>query len=342
MALKIEKQIRQGLPQVGVKPYGQIHAHSTGNPSSTAQNEADYHMRRPVESGFFSHVVGNGRIIQTAPVNRGAYDVGGGWNAWGYAHVELIESHKTKAEFTKDYKLYVELLRQLAKEANIPIKVDAGNVGILSHEYCTKHQPNNGSDHVDPYPYLAKWGISRAQFKKDVERGFGSSSGSSSTGNGLAKNPKPLNDGKVGDTVKVYDALYRDSTGSGRSTAKRGQQGKIKRIVSNGKKYLIENWGWAHPNDIQLIKRASSSSTSIKLPAGFTAEKATFINGDTSITTRTDKPSLKGKVGKQLKAKEKVSYLGWKVAEGYTWIYTTDKRYIPVRPVGKVAWGTFK
>lgn len=173
MALKIEKQIRQGLPQVGVKPYGQIHAHSTGNPSSTAQNEADYHMRRPVESGFFSHVVGNGRIIQTAPVNRGAYDVGGGWNAWGYAQVELIESHKTKAEFTKDYKLYVELLRQLAKEANIPLKVDAGNVGILSHEYCTKHQPNNGSDHVDPYPYLAKWGISRAQFKKDIERGGG-------------------------------------------------------------------------------------------------------------------------------------------------------------------------
>lgn len=342
MALKIEKQIRQGLPQIGVTPYGQIHAHSTGNPSSTAQNEADYHMRRPIESGFFSHVVGNGRVIQTAPVNRGAYDVGGGWNAWGYAQVELIESHKTQAEFTKDYNLYVELLRQLAKEANIPLKVDAGNVGILSHDYCTKHQPNNGSDHVDPYPYLAKWGISRAQFKKDVENGLGSSSGSSSTGSGLAKNPKPLNDGKVGDTVKVYDALYRDSAGAGRSTAKRGQQGKIKRIVSNGKKYLIENWGWAHPNDIQLIKRASSSSTSIKLPAGFTAEKATFTNGDAPITTRTDKPSLKGKIGKQLKVKEKVSYLGWKVAEGYTWIYTTDKRYIPVRPVGKAAWGTFK
>ena len=222
------------------------------------------------------------------------------------------------------------------------MKVDAGNVGILSHEYCTKHQPNNGSDHVDPYPYLAKWGISRAQFKKDVENGLGSSSGSSSTGTGLAKNPKPLNDGKVGDAVKVYDALYRDSTGAGRSTAKRGQQGKIKRIVSNSKKYLVENWGWAHPNDIQLIKRASSSSTSIKLPAGFTAEKATFTNGDTPITTRTDKPSLKGKIGKQLKVKEKVSYLGWKVAEGYTWIYTTDKRYIPVRPVGKAAWGTFK
>ena len=265
----------------------------------------------------------------------------GGWNAWGYAQVELIESHKTKAEFTKDYNLYVELLRQLAKEANIPLKVDAGNVGILSHDYCTKHQPNNGSDHVDPYPYLAKWGISRAQFKKDVENGLGSSSGSSSTGSGLAKNPKPLNDGKVGDTVKVYDALYRDSTGAGRSTAKRGKQGRIKRIVANSKKYLVEDWGWAHPNDLQLIKRATGS-TSVKLPAGFSKEEATFVNGDTQITTRTNKPSLKGTVGKALKPHEKVAYLGWKVSEGYTWIYTKDKRYIPVRPVGGTAWGTFK
>lgn len=173
--MNIEKQIRPGLPQVGVPPYGQIHAHSTGNPTSTAQNEADYHMVRPVNSGFFSHVVGNGRVIQTAPVNRGAYDVGGGWNSWGYAHVELIESHKTQAEFDLDYKLYVELLRQLADEARLPKTLDTGNTGIITHEYATYHQPNNKSDHVDPYPYLAKWGISRAQFKKDVENGLGTS-----------------------------------------------------------------------------------------------------------------------------------------------------------------------
>ena len=45
---------REGLPQIGYAPYRQVHAHSTGNRNSTAQNEADYHMRRPVESGFFS------------------------------------------------------------------------------------------------------------------------------------------------------------------------------------------------------------------------------------------------------------------------------------------------
>lgn len=68
------------------------------------------------------------------------------------------------------------------------------------------------------------------------------------------KNPSPVKNGKIGDTVKVVDALYADSDGAGRSTSSRGRTGKIKRIVGNKKKYLIENWGWAHPNDIQLVE----------------------------------------------------------------------------------------
>ena len=166
-------RLRTGLPQVGVRPYRQVHAHSTGNRNSTAQNEADYHMRRPVESGFFSHVVGNGRVMQVGPVNNGSYDVGGGWNAESYAAVELIESHSTEEEFMEDYRLYIELLRNLAEEAGIPVTLDTDDLaGIKTHEYCTNNQPNNNSDHVDPYPYLAKWGISRSQFKQDIENGL--------------------------------------------------------------------------------------------------------------------------------------------------------------------------
>lgn len=164
---------REGLPQVGYAPYRQIHAHSTGNRNSTAQDEADYHMRRPVESGFFSHVVGNGRVMQVGPVNQGAYDVGGGWNYETYAAVELIESHSTKEEFMEDYRLYVQLLRDLADEAGLPKTLDSDALeGIKSYDYCTNNQPNNFSDHVDPYPYLAKWGISREEFKHDVEHGL--------------------------------------------------------------------------------------------------------------------------------------------------------------------------
>lgn len=164
---------REGLPQIGYAPYRQVHAHSTGNPNSTAQNEADYHMRRPVESGFFSHVVGNGRVMQVGPVNQGAYDVGGGWNYETYAAVELIESHSTKEEFMEDYRLYIQLLRDLADEAGLPKTLDSDALeGIKSHYYCTNNQPNNFSDHVDPYPYLASWGISREQFKHDIENGL--------------------------------------------------------------------------------------------------------------------------------------------------------------------------
>ncbi|GEQ48909.1 N-acetylmuramoyl-L-alanine amidase [Tetragenococcus koreensis] len=168
---KTEKQIRKGTPQVGTPPFKQIHAHSTGNPDSTAQNEADFMQTKDLNTGFYTHVVGNGRVIQVAPVNQGSWDVGGDWNSWGYASIELIESHQTRAEFEKDYKNYVELLRKAAKNAGVAIRVDSGEEGILSHSYCTQRQPNNKSNHVDPYPYLAKWGISEAQFKKDVESG---------------------------------------------------------------------------------------------------------------------------------------------------------------------------
>ncbi len=36
-------------------------------------------MREPVDSVRYP-VVGNGRVMQVAPVNNGAYDVGGSWN----------------------------------------------------------------------------------------------------------------------------------------------------------------------------------------------------------------------------------------------------------------------
>ena len=111
--------------------------------------------------------------MQVGPVNNGCYDVGGGWNYETYAAVELIESHSTEEEFLEDYRLYIELLRNLADEAGLPKTLDSDALeGIKSHEYCTNNQPNNYSDHVDPYPYLASWGISRSQFKHDIENGL--------------------------------------------------------------------------------------------------------------------------------------------------------------------------
>ena len=169
MAYTVERRIRAGLPQVGYAPYRQVHAHSTGNPNSTADNEANFMQTKNINSGFYTHVVGNGKVIQVGEVGRGAWDVGGGWNAEGFASVELIESHKNRDEFMRDYKIYCELLRDLAKQAGIPVTVDTPDLaGIKTHNFCTNNQPSNGSDHVDPIPYLAKWGINLEQFRKDV------------------------------------------------------------------------------------------------------------------------------------------------------------------------------
>lgn len=176
MAYTIERRIRAGLPQVGYAPYRQVHAHSTGNSNSTADNEANYMQTKDINSGFYTHVVGNGKVIQVGEVGRGAWDVGGGWNSEGYASVELIESHSNRDEFMRDYKIYCELLKDLAKEAGIPVTVDTADLaGIKTHNYCTNNQPANGSDHVDPIPYLAKWGINLEQFRKDVTGAFSDS-----------------------------------------------------------------------------------------------------------------------------------------------------------------------
>ena len=160
-------------PQVGVAPYRQVHAHSTGNPTSKASGEATYMSNKDLNSGFYTHVVGNGKVYQTAYVGQGAWDVGGEWNNETFAAVELIESHRTYEEFRADYEIYIQLLRDLAVQGGIAVTLDSNSLeGIKTHYYCTNNQPNNYSDHVDPYPYLAKWGISKEQFKKDVETGI--------------------------------------------------------------------------------------------------------------------------------------------------------------------------
>ncbi|MDT5443026.1 N-acetylmuramoyl-L-alanine amidase family protein, partial [Streptococcus pneumoniae] len=106
-------------------------------------------------------------------------------NTESYAAVELIESHSTKEEFMTDYRLYIELLRNLADEAGLPKTLDTDDLaGIKTHEYCTNNQPNNHSDHVDPYPYLASWGISREQFKQDIENGLRAATGWQKNGTG--------------------------------------------------------------------------------------------------------------------------------------------------------------
>lgn len=171
--MNIENQITN-RPAIGVPPFLYVVAHSTGNYNSTAQNEADYVNRAWASSqAYYTHVVGNGRVIQVNPVGQGSWNIGNyDTNVNTYGAVELIQSHKTQEEFNIDYKLYVKLLRQLAQEAGLPTVLDAGHVaGIVTHNYASRN--GWGSDHVDPLNYLQEWGVSYDKFKQDIKNGIG-------------------------------------------------------------------------------------------------------------------------------------------------------------------------
>lgn len=154
-----------------VAPFRQVHLHSTANPSADLDNEVAY-LSRNYQNGNYTHLVGeNGRVIQVAEVGQGAYDVGGDWNAETYAAIEFGERVTSQDDFNKSYRAYIELARDLAKQAGIPLTLDTPDIaGIKTHNYASS--TGHGSDHTDPIAFLAKWGVSYAQLKRDIENGF--------------------------------------------------------------------------------------------------------------------------------------------------------------------------
>lgn len=119
---------------------------------------------------------------------------------------------------------------------------------------------------------LIEWGFVDSQKDMDIMANkmdtavnaalavFGYSASSSSDNNTSTSKPAASTSFKVGDKVKIIDALYKDSTGAGRSTASRGKTGTIKRVVSGNKPYLIDSLGWAHKNDIQLATNTAATA----------------------------------------------------------------------------------
>lgn len=152
-----------------------IIAHETANSNSTIEGEVAY-MKRNASSAFVTHFVGGGgRIIQTAPVGKVSWGAGPKANGYAYAQVELCRTND-KAKFQKDYAAYVWLLRYLSGNVSIPKTLDTGSSvydkGVKSHKWVSDKL--GGTDHQDPYGYLASWGISKEQFAKDISGGLGS------------------------------------------------------------------------------------------------------------------------------------------------------------------------
>ncbi len=173
MSYVIEKRMMSGLPNRMLTSVKYVIAHESGNAKNCGPNALENEitfMNRNKVNAFTSHWVGDGgRVVQVAPVNRVQYGCGPKGNPYCYAQVELART-SDKEQFKKDYAAYIWLLRNLAKDAGIPVILDSGGNGIKSHRWITNNL--GGTTHVDPYSYLKSMGITDEQFKQDIKNGI--------------------------------------------------------------------------------------------------------------------------------------------------------------------------
>lgn len=159
----------EGSPQKAQNYF--IIVHETANSSATGRNEATY-MKRNWRNAYTTDIIGDKGIDYR--VGEWGYVSWGALNANPYAPVQIELQHSLdKATFQENYKAYIELIRKACDTFGIPKTLDSGGQwtkGVKSHDWVSK---NWGGDHTDPYGYLAKMGISKAQFAKDIANGLG-------------------------------------------------------------------------------------------------------------------------------------------------------------------------
>lgn len=160
----------EGSSQIAVNYY--IIMHDVGAESGGAAN-ANY-LRNNWTSAYTQFVVGDGGEVYE--VGEPGYVSWGALNANPYSPVQ-IELGRTydRATFIKDYTAYINVARHYADVYGIPKTLDYGGTGtpgIKTHNWVTE---NLGGSHVDPYGYLASWGIDYEQFAHDLQYGINQS-----------------------------------------------------------------------------------------------------------------------------------------------------------------------
>lgn len=149
-----------------------IVAHDTGNDNNkgigSAQNEASY-MRGHWQNAYTHAIVDDQGIYIVGTPGYIAYGAGSPANERSPFQVELAHVNSQK-RFNESYKRYVWVIRYYASKYGIPLTLDGGGNGVKTHKWVSD---NLWGDHQDPYTYLRKWGISKAQFAKDLKSGIG-------------------------------------------------------------------------------------------------------------------------------------------------------------------------
>lgn len=251
----------QGDSRTATKWY--IIAHDTGNDNNkgtnSAKNEASY-MKSHWSAAYTHFIVDDAGIYQ---VGEPGYVAWGALNANPYSPMQVELAHvNSQTRFNESYKRYIWLIRYYANKYDIPLTLDtggAGTKGVKTHQWVTNHY---GGDHVDPYGYLAKWGISKAQFAKDLKNGVG--------GTSTAKPAKAeYFDWRAHwmyslQTVKAYKSAT--DVGTGKNVAKSyaaGTKLETKQLV--GHRFQLTNGLWVTANKAYINNLYFTPGTKVKV-----------------------------------------------------------------------------
>lgn len=164
MSYPIRQEFISGLPHYayrnGVGAYEGVVAHATATYNDTAEGERSY------ESGhwndaFVHFFVDEANIVQVADTNYIAWGAGSVANQ-RFVHVELCQTHDS-AKFEQAYARYTWLLAKLLADRKLGVVLDKSFWG-----HGDVSSVLGGTNHTDPYAYLAEHGVSRDKLISDV------------------------------------------------------------------------------------------------------------------------------------------------------------------------------
>lgn len=209
-------------------------AHDTGNDNNkgigSGAREASY-MKGHWRDAYTHFIVDDQAIYQVGTPGYVAWGAGSNANANSPLQVELAHVD-SKARFNESYKRYIWLIRYYSKKYGIPLTLDtgaAGTAGVKSHKWVSDHL---WGDHQDPYAYLAKWGISKAQFAKDIKNGLGDTTSAAKPASDKSTYLKSVKQVKAKTSVSWYkDKAFKKKS----KTFPKGTVFDIDSVVSYGK-----------------------------------------------------------------------------------------------------------
>ena len=142
--------------------------HDVGVESGAAANARYFHDTVDTNEAYVTFVVGDGgKVYQVGRPGQVSWGAGRVANHNAPVQIELGRTYNS-GQFWQDYVTYVRLARDMAGKYGIPLTLDAGGAGtrgIKSHYWVTK---NIWGDHVDPYGYLSRFGVTQAKLAHDL------------------------------------------------------------------------------------------------------------------------------------------------------------------------------